>query len=125
MVVARANVDGVAGDGLPAGVPLPREVEVMLTVTATTLAGTDAGQFAVILGGAPFSVAQGATHNITVRFEPSVAGTHTCDVETGDALCVDVFMTGVGEDPPTCSVSPDTLDFGTVTVGNTDRKSVV
>jgi len=34
--VRRFGLDGVAGSGLPAGSPLPREIEVMLTVTATT-----------------------------------------------------------------------------------------
>ncbi len=34
--VRRFGLDGVAGNGLPDGAPPPREVEIMLTVTATT-----------------------------------------------------------------------------------------
>jgi hypothetical protein len=32
---------------------------------------------------------------VTVRFEPTVLGTHNCTIETGDALCSDVDLTGV------------------------------
>jgi hypothetical protein len=34
--VRRFGLDGVAGSGLPEGAPLPREVEIMMIVTATT-----------------------------------------------------------------------------------------
>jgi len=34
--VRRFGLDGIAGSGLPEGAPLPREVEVMLIVTAKT-----------------------------------------------------------------------------------------
>lgn len=39
-----------------------------LSVTSSTFTGTDASAFSIVSGGAPFTVAQNGTHQITVRF---------------------------------------------------------
>jgi hypothetical protein len=55
---------------------------------------------------------------VEVRFEPTASDTHTCTIETGSELCDNFFCTGVGEQPATCLVSPDTLKFGTVALND-------
>ncbi|UCF05037.1 MAG: choice-of-anchor D domain-containing protein, partial [bacterium] len=72
----------------------------------------------IISGGGPFSLTAGQSVTVTVRFEPTASGTQTCTIETGQAICADVACTGYGEPAPVCSVAPDTLDFGTVLIGN-------
>ena len=73
--------------------------------------------YSIVSGGGAYSLGAGEFVTVTVRFEPTSAGTHNCTIETGTALCEDVSCTGVGEDLPSCSVDPTSLDFGTVTIG--------
>ncbi len=75
------------------------------------------GEYSIVSGGGPYNLAADESLTVTVRFEPTAAGTQTCTVETGQEICTDVFCTGWGENPPVCSVVPDTLDFGTVDIG--------
>jgi hypothetical protein len=72
--------------------------------------------YSIVSGGGPYALAAGEFVNVTVRFEPTSTGTHTCLVETGQAICSDVFCTGVGEDAPLCVIEPNAIDFGTVLV---------
>ncbi|MFH1841776.1 MAG: M6 family metalloprotease domain-containing protein, partial [bacterium] len=94
------------------------------TITNTgggTLTGSvtaSCSHFSVISGGGGYSLNSGQSRVVTVRFEPTASGTHYCTVETGNDCCGDVDCVGVGEEAPTCSVVPGSLDFGTVTVGN-------
>jgi hypothetical protein len=74
--------------------------------------------YSIVSGGGPYSLAADEFVNVTVRFEPTAADTHTCLVETGQAICSDVFCTGYGEPAPVCSVQPDSLNFGTVSLGD-------
>ncbi|UCF05455.1 MAG: agmatine deiminase family protein, partial [bacterium] len=74
--------------------------------------------YSIISGGGPYSLTAGQSVTVTVRFEPTSLGTHTCTIETGQAICSDVFCTGDSENPPVCSVQPDNLDFGSVMVGD-------
>ena len=48
-----------------------------LHVSSTSLVGGDSSQFAITQGGAPFTVAPGATRNLDVRFTPTSGGTKT------------------------------------------------
>jgi hypothetical protein len=52
-----------------------------------------------------------------VEFAPSSAGTQTYTVTTGADSCPQVECTGVAN-LATCEVAPDTLDFGSITVGS-------
>jgi hypothetical protein len=79
--------------------------------------------YSIISGGGAYSLAAGESVIVTVRFAPGSAGTKNCAVLTG-ADCANVSCTGLGvEPPPECFVDPDTLDFGTVEVGNFDIMS--
>jgi hypothetical protein len=44
----------------------------------------------VVVGAGAFSLAQGDTHHVTVRFGASIPGSHVCTIETGQQLCSDV-----------------------------------
>jgi hypothetical protein len=74
--------------------------------------------YSIVSGSGPYSLGAGEFLTVSVRFEPLAQGEHFCTVETGDALCGDVSLSGYGEIPPECAVMPDTLDFGTVPVGS-------
>ena len=58
------------------------------------------------------------SHQIDVIFVASSEGLHECTIETGSALCPDVYAFGYGGSPPVCEVEPDSLDFGTITVND-------
>ncbi|MFH1843695.1 MAG: choice-of-anchor D domain-containing protein, partial [bacterium] len=86
-----------------------------------TIAGTVTSPCAemLIVDGAAYSLTRNQTNEVTVMFVPAAAGPYVCTLDTGDDLCSDVICTGTGVDPPECTVAPTTLDFGTLTVGNT------
>jgi CSLREA domain-containing protein len=46
-----------------------------------------------------YSLTPGNMLTVTVRFEPTSAGTHLSTVETGDSICSDVDLTGIGQCP--------------------------
>ncbi len=55
--------------------------------------------YAILLGGGAFTLAPGATRNVSVRFSPTLPGLHACDLSTGTD-CPDVPMTGFGYSDP-------------------------
>ncbi|UCF05882.1 MAG: choice-of-anchor D domain-containing protein [bacterium] len=89
--------------------------------------------FSVVSGGGAYSLGPGDSVLVTVRFEPAVAGTLFCTVDTGLLVCSDVNLLGVGTFAS--EVNPASLDFGMVTIGeqmdrsftitNTDSCSLV
>ena len=92
------------------------------TITNTgscTLAGTiseSCAHYSIVSGGGAYILNPGISRKVTVRFQPTSAGTKTCTIETGDAACADVSCTGGGV-APLCDVSPTGLNFDTVCVG--------
>jgi len=77
--------------------------------------------FEVIAGGGPYSLEPEDTLDVQVRFSPSVAGSSTCDIDTG-LLCASVSCTAEGDPSPICSVSPGRLLFGAL-VGETSVRN--
>ncbi|MFC1799521.1 choice-of-anchor D domain-containing protein [Candidatus Eisenbacteria bacterium] len=77
--------------------------------------------FEVIAGDGPYSLEPGDTLDVQVRFSPSVAGSSTCDIDTG-LLCASVSCTAEGDPSPICSVSPGRLLFGAL-VGETSVRN--
>lgn len=86
--------------------------------TLTGSVGDTCSYYSVLSGGGPYSLAAEESLWVTVRFEPTVAGSLTCSIETGDSLCSDVSCTGFAELPAACLVVPASLDFGAVAVGS-------
>jgi hypothetical protein len=54
--------------------------------------------YSVVSGGGAYALTVGESLLVTVRFEPTVADTHYCTVETGNLVCGDIFFTGIGDD---------------------------
>jgi hypothetical protein len=71
-----------------------------------------------LVGDVTYSLTSGQSKDFTVRFKPLSAGVKNCTVETGAETCADVSCTGTGEEAPVCGVDPTSLDFGTVTLGD-------
>jgi hypothetical protein len=72
--------------------------------------------YSLVSGDGPFSLSAAEARVVTVEFAPSSAGTQTYTVTTGTDSCSELACTGVAN-LATCEVAPDTLDFGTITVG--------
>jgi len=105
-------------------------LDATFTITNTgekTLRGsvTEACEhFAVVSGAGSFTLESGQARQVVVRFSPTSPGPKACVVDTGAPACPDVECAGVGiEDAPACSVAPTSLDFGTVTPGQTADRS--
>jgi hypothetical protein len=100
-----------------------------LQVTGATLAGGQAGEFAITLGGAPFTVAPGATHNLDVQFAPSSIGPKNTTLQLTsddqDENPVNVALSGTGVAPPDVDVSPNPHNYGSVLVGTSVVKTFV
>ena len=97
------------------------------TITNTgggTLTGSvseSCSHYSIISGSGSYSLSEGQSRTVTVRFAPTSSGTKTCSVSTGTS-CSSVSCSGYAPEPPQCQVSPTSLDFGTVNVGSsTDR----
>ncbi len=92
-----------------------------LEVSATSLVGSQASQFAITQGGAPFTVAPGATRNLDVRFAPTTAGPKTATLRlTSDdpnESSVDVALGGTGITSPDIAVTPTSHGYGNVSLG--------
>ena len=71
----------------------------------------------IVSGGGLYNLTANDSVVVTVRFEPTAAGTLTCIIETGSDLCDSVFCTGIGEPLPACDVYPPGLDFGSINIG--------
>ena len=78
-----------------------------------------------IVGTSTYSLGAGQAATFTVRFAPTSEGLKSCTIDT-QGLCADVSVSGTGQTPqaePLCSVSVDSLSFGTVTVGETATRT--
>ncbi len=75
-----------------------------LQVTATSLTGSHAGEFTIASGGAPFTLAPAATHNLVLRFTPASAGAKSANLNLTsndpDENPLVVAVTGNGRTPP-------------------------
>ncbi len=60
---------------------------------------------------------------IKVRFKPTSTVTYSTNITNNGSGVCDVSVTGVGVTDPELSVSPTSLDFGTVDIGSSSTKS--
>ena len=96
-----------------------------LTVSALTLGGTDAAQFAAV--GCAAAVAPGATCTVDVTFTPTTDGAKAATLTVasdapGAAPVVDLTGAGI---TPQVAVTPTTLAFGDQAVGATSAARTV
>jgi len=55
-------------------------------------------RFSVVSGSGPYDLPPGDSLIVTVRFSPTISGEDSCVVETGNPLCDDVFLRGLGDE---------------------------
>jgi len=63
--------------------------------------------YSIVSGGGAFTLDPDGSVEVTVRFEPTVVGTHVCTIELGDNVCNDVECSGTVEEeclPPILSL---------------------
>ncbi len=108
-----------------------------ITITNTSVAsvlhgtvGSLSAPFSVVSGGGAFNnVLPGNSVTVTVRFSPAAAGlssatltiTHTLGVQSGST---DVPLSGTGVSPINISVTPATVDFGSVAIGSSSDQTI-
>ncbi len=74
--------------------------------------------YSVVSGGGSYAIPLGDSLVVTVRFKPTLIGTLGCTVMTG-TKCMNVSCQGISLiPPPACLIDPDTLDFGSVSIGD-------
>ncbi len=101
--------------------PVSGSGELTFTITNNgtgILAGSvteNCEQYSITNGAGAYSLNPGATHSVTVRYSPNVAGPHTCSIELGATGCAAVSCTGTAVDVD-YDVSPTELDFGSIAV---------
>jgi len=93
-----------------------------LQVTASTLSGANAAEFAVT-SGAPFTLAPGATRNVAVSFTPASVGSKSANLTlaSNDAdenpLMIALMGNGAMVTTPDIAVNPAAHSYGEVTTG--------
>ncbi|MBN2093092.1 choice-of-anchor D domain-containing protein, partial [candidate division KSB1 bacterium] len=102
-----------------------------LGVTAITLSGTNAAEFAIQSGGGTFSLSPGGTRNLIIRFNPTSAGNKSASLRISsndpDENPLLVNLTGQGTAPsvPDISINPTIWNFGAVTSGSYSDKTFI
>ncbi|MCX6154657.1 MAG: choice-of-anchor D domain-containing protein [Candidatus Kapabacteria bacterium] len=82
-----------------------------------SLSGTDASNFKIEYTPAS-ALAQGTIDSVTVRFSPTEAKTYNAVIFIDAAKTVSANLTGQGFASAIIQISPNILDFGTVSVNN-------
>lgn len=110
----------------PLGVSVNRTLQITNTgggrVVGQVPASTGCAPFQVIAGSGAFDLAGGQTRLVQLRFTPSESGLAACALDLGTD-CGTVNLSGMGDDPPECTLTPGSLNFGTIPVGGSSTKS--
>jgi hypothetical protein len=79
----------------------------------------------VVSGGGPFSIPPGSSATVVLGFRPGDAVSYSCALDLGSSLPrVSLSGTGALQAPGAlCVLVPDSLDFGTVPVGESATRS--
>jgi hypothetical protein len=99
-----------------------------LSVSSTTLAGANAGEFSITSGGGAATLTPGQTRNIAVRFSPVSAGGKTASLtitsNDPDESVVNVALSGTGvAAAPDIAVSPASFNV-TLNQGQTENRTL-
>lgn len=96
----------------------------------TSLSGSASSNngFFSVISGSPYTIAAGASTTVTVRFTPlalgATAGTVTFTGDPDGSIGVNLSGTGVTPLPGDLTLSPNPVNFGTVTVGTNVTRTV-
>lgn len=90
----------------------------VLNVTGTTITGTDAGEFSIVSGGAPFTLAPNASQTMVLRFSPTSAGPKSAVLNFASNAAVNptLPLQGNGSEGG-ITVDPSSLSFDSVSIG--------
>lgn len=91
--------------------------------TLSGQASASCRHFELVGGGGSFSLGAGAHAAFLARYHPAEAGSHTCEVSLGSAVCAPVTLRGFALAAPLCSLSREVIDFGSVPVGRQSDES--
>jgi hypothetical protein len=103
--------------------------DLIININGTTLLGENAEEFAIVSGGAPFTVApSGEPQEIKVSFNPTTTGFKAAQLridsndpdQDEEELFIELFGAGIGI--PDISVAPGAKDFGEVFVGSSAQQ---
>ncbi len=73
-----------------------------------------------------FSLAQGESHHVEVRFQPGAVGPASCEIDLGTEFCPTVYCFGVGWAPqPICQLVPEALLFDDIAAGTSQTLDFV
>ncbi len=96
--------------------------EGVVEITGAELVGSDA--FEIVDGDRDATLEPGETHDVTVVFEPTVAGDRTANLRVGsEEVTTTVALQGTG-DAPQIQISPEDIEFSTIGVGDSSRITV-
>jgi hypothetical protein len=99
-----------------------------LEASAVTVTGTNAAEFVIASGGGSFTLAVGASHDVTVDFSPASGGSKSAklqiDSNDPDENPLEVALSGTGNTPlPDITVTPSSNNYGNVLVGSISSKT--
>ena len=120
--------DVSVGQSKQLSVQLTNQGTTSLTVATTTITGTSASAFSDNFGDIGVTLAPSASMQVTVTFAPATTGTKSATLSiahSGANSPVSVALSGNGLPPaPTLAVTPGSLAFGDVTIGQSRQLSV-
>jgi uncharacterized repeat protein (TIGR01451 family) len=100
-----------------------------LVVNSADIIGSNAGEFSITSGGAPFTIAPNQSHNVTVRFQPSSVGSKSATLRffsnDPDESPYNVNLTGTGTGTADIQASHNSFNFGSVSVQSTIQQIFV
>lgn len=76
-----------------------------------------------IVSGSPYSLASGQSQNVVVRYSPTVAGSSSQSVSFTGGNGASTLLSATAVNPPTISVNPTSLNFGSISVGSSADKT--
>ena len=99
-----------------------------LTVSTTSLSGTNAAEFNIESGGGPFTLSPGTSQTVVVGFYPLTAGAKVASLDLTsddpDEGNLSLSLTGTGALlEPDITVSPSSHDYGAVLLGQGGSQS--
>jgi len=98
----------------------------VLNVTGMTIGGTDAADFTIVSGGAPFTLAPSESRTVVVRFSPTSAGAKSAVMEFTSNAAVNPSLPLQGSGAVGgLSVEPSPLTFDSVSVGQSSSRSLI
>ncbi len=83
----------------------------------------DCGPFHLVETELDYQLAANESKTYRVEFDPAGIGTYLCSLDVG-LSCAKLLLSGVADPPPVCSISPQTIDFGVVFIGET-RSTII